>query len=134
MKNDCLFCAIAAGEIPAYVVYEDELFLVIPDKFPAAPGHVLIMPKRHASDLFELNEAEAAAFMPLVKQIAEKINREFKPDGLNVLQNNGKAAGQVIFHYHMHLIPRYSGDGIRFILPHDEATLEELEETAKKLR
>jgi len=132
--HNCIFCAINAGEIPAYVIHEDELFLAILDRFPAAKGHVLIIPKRHAVDLAELDEKEAAALMPLAKRLADKIQAELKPDGLNLLQNNGEDAGQVIFHFHLHLIPRYKGDGFKLSHPHNDVQLSELEELAVKLK
>jgi len=134
MKNDCLFCAICVGEVPAYVIHEDELFLVIMDRFPVTPGHVLILPKRHAPGIFDLNDAESAAIMPLARRVAEKIQDTLNPTGLNLLQNNGKAAGQVVFHYHLHLIPRYEGDNFKFSHPHNDPPLSELEEMAGKLR
>jgi len=134
MKNNCIFCAICAGELTAYVVHEDELFLAILDRFPATPGHVLIIPKRHASGILELNDAEAAALMPLTKRIADKIQTELNPVGLNLLQNNGKAAGQVIFHFHLHLIPRYENDGVKLSHPSKESALDELEEMVGRLK
>jgi len=120
--------------MPAYIIHEDELFLAIVDRFPATPGHVLILPKRHAASIFDLNEAESAALMPLAKRVAEKIQSTLNPMGLNLLQNNGKAAGQVVFHYHLHLIPRYEGDSFKFSHPHNDPPLSELEEMTGKLK
>jgi len=112
MTNDCIFCKIVNKQIPAHVLYEDELLLALMDAFPAAPGHVLIIPKAHAQDLHDLPEATAAAILPLAQRLAHKINETLQPDGINIIQNNGAAAGQVVFHYHMHLIPRKTGDNI----------------------
>ena len=111
MQNDCLFCKIIAGEIPAHKVYEDGLFLAIMDAFPTTRGHVLILPKTHAQDLYDLPAETAAAILPLAQKLAARIKAAFEPNGLNIIQNNGAAAGQAIFHYHMHLIPRWEGDG-----------------------
>ena len=132
--NNCIFCAICAGEIPAYVLHEDEHFMAILDRFPATPGHVLIIPKRHAPSIFELNDAEAAALMPLAKQMADKIRTTLNPIGLNLLQNNGKAAGQVVFHFHLHLIPRFEDDGFEFSHPSNEMTEDEMEEMVGRLK
>lgn len=110
--SKCIFCSIAEGRIPAFVIYQDDLYLAILDRYPSAKGHVLILPRRHAADIYELNEEEAAALIPLAKKIAENIRYKLGPPGLNLIQNNGKAAGQVIDHFHLHLIPRDEDDGI----------------------
>ena len=108
----CIFCEIVAGRIPSYKIYEDDLFIAILDRFPVNTGHTLIIPKFHSLDMFGLCEKEAPAIMPLAVKIAKKIKEELKPTGFNILQNNGKTAGQVVFHYHLHIIPRYDGDGL----------------------
>jgi histidine triad (HIT) family protein len=110
LKNDCIFCAIAGGEIPSHKLYEDDDFIAILDLGPLNPGHTLIIPKTHAADLYALPEETAAKVLPLAKKLAAKIKDELNCDGLNVIQNNGKAAGQSVGHYHTHLIPRYEGD------------------------
>jgi len=135
MTNNCVFCAIREKEIPAFVLHEDELFMAILDRFPATPGHVLIIPKRHAANIFELNETEAAALMPLAKRMAAQIQTTLNPIGLNLLQNNGKAAGQVVFHFHLHLIPRYENDnGFEITHPSQDTPPEELQKMADKLK
>ena len=113
MTDKCIFCEIVAGRIPSHKTYEDDLFIAILDRFPVNPGHTLIIPKFHAEDLFGLCDKEAPAIMPLAVKISKKIMEELKPSGFNVLQNNGKSAGQVVFHYHLHIIPRYDGDGVK---------------------
>ena len=110
-KEDCIFCKIANGEIPSGTLYEDERFRVILDLGPATRGHALILPKEHAADLFELPEETAAAAMVLARKMALRLRDRLGCDGLNVVQNNGEAAGQTVSHFHMHLIPRYRGDG-----------------------
>lgn len=111
MEN-CIFCKIANGEIPSATLYEDEDFRVILDLGPASKGHALILPKTHAANLYELPEELAAKGMILAKKMATKMKDALSCDGLNVVQNNGECAGQTVFHFHMHLIPRYTGDGV----------------------
>jgi len=110
--NDCIFCKIINGEIPSATIYEDSEFKIILDRFPANPGHVLILPKTHAENIFELNEATGAKLFALAIKTANLLNEHLAPHGLNVLQNNGAAAGQTVNHFHMHLIPRYTNDDI----------------------
>ncbi len=112
MKDDnCIFCKIANGEIPSRTLYEDESFRVILDLGPATQGHALILPKEHYADLFALPQETAADAMKLAKKIAKAQKSALKADGLNLVQNNGTAAGQTVGHFHIHLIPRYEGDG-----------------------
>lgn len=107
----CIFCKIAAGEIPSATLYEDEEFRVILDLGPAAKGHALILPKAHYANLYEIPEETAAKAMKLAKKMAEAMTKALNCDGFNLVQNNGEVAGQTVFHFHMHLIPRYKGDG-----------------------
>lgn len=109
-KEDCIFCKIANGEIPSATVYEDDDFRVILDIAPAAKGHALILPKNHYSDLWELGEQEAGKVLLLAAKISAAQKKALGCDGINVMQNNGTAAGQTVFHFHMHLIPRYHED------------------------
>ncbi len=112
MKDDnCIFCKIANGEIPSRTLYEDESFRVILDLGPATQGHALILPKEHYADLFALPQETAAEALKLAKKIAKAQKSALKADGLNLVQNNGTAAGQTVGHFHIHLIPRYEGDG-----------------------
>lgn len=111
-KDDCIFCKIAAGEIPSATVYEDNDFKVILDISPAAKGHVIIIPKKHGDDIFQLSNEDASKVFVLAKNIGKALMDELKCDGLNILQNNGEAAGQTVFHFHMHLIPRFKDDNV----------------------
>ena len=111
-KDDCIFCKIAAGEIPSATIYEDELFKVILDLGPAAKGHALILPKNHFDDLLTVDEETGSKALLLASRVARAIKKAFGCDGVNILQNNGKAAGQTVFHLHFHVIPRYENDGI----------------------
>ena len=113
MKDDnCIFCKIAAGDIPSATIYEDEDFRVILDIEPASKGHALILPKEHYANLYELPEELAAKAIVVAKKVIEKMTDILGCDGYNVLQNNGSCAGQTVYHYHMHLIPRYKDDDV----------------------
>ncbi len=113
MGDNCIFCKLANGEIPTRTLYEDEEFRIILDAGPLTRGHALILPKKHARDVFELDEETAGKAYRLAKQFGAKMAAALKADGMNILQNNGSAAGQSVFHFHMHLIPRYKEDGVR---------------------
>ena len=135
MKDDCIFCKIIKGEIPSFTVYEDDDFKVILDRFPAAPGHVLVIPKAHYSDMFELSEEAATKLYPLAKKIAKRIKEVTGSEGINIVQNNGEAAGQSVYHFHLHIIPRKTGDGIILNKSSNmETTIEELEAMWHKLK
>ena len=107
--ENCIFCKIANGEIPAATIYEDELFRVILDLGPASKGHALILPKNHFADLCALDEETSSKVLALAAKIGAAMKKSLKCDGFNLVQNNGEAAGQTVFHFHMHLIPRYEG-------------------------
>lgn len=111
-EEKCIFCKIAAGEIPSATIYEDEDFRVILDIEPASKGHALILPKEHYANLYELPEELAAKALVVAKKVITKMTGILNCDGYNVLQNNGEVAGQTVFHYHMHLIPRYENDDV----------------------
>lgn len=127
MECNCIFCKIANGEIPSATLYEDEDFRVILDLGPASKGHALLLPKMHAADLFSLPDEVASKTMVLAKKIAGTLKDGLKADGVNVLQNNGEAAGQTVFHFHMHLIPRYQGDHVLLNWEHGTLTDEDKE-------
>ena len=110
--KECIFCKIAGGEIPSSTVYEDDDFRVILDLGPASKGHALILPKQHFKDLCELDPAIAAKALPLAGKIGAAMKKALGCTGFNVVQNNGISAGQTVFHFHMHLIPRYKGDQV----------------------
>ena len=108
MRDDCIFCKIANGEIPSATLYEDEDFRVILDLGPASKGHALILPKEHYQDLCELDDAVAAKVLPLAGKMGRAMKKALHFDGFNLVQNNGEAAGQTVMHFHMHMIPRYA--------------------------
>lgn len=132
--SDCVFCRIVAGQIPSTRVYEDEHALAFMDLGQVNPGHVLVAVKRHAENVFALDETQAAAVAGASLRVARAIREAFKPEGLSVYQANGKAAGQTVFHYHVHLLPRHAGDGMELVWPVKNPPRELLEEYAAKIR
>ena len=133
MEN-CIFCKIANGEIPAATLYEDENFRVILDLCPASKGHALILPKSHAANIYELSDEMAAKAMILAKKMATAMTAALKCDGFNIVQNNGECAGQTVFHFHMHLIPRYKGDQVGITWPPGELSDADKEEILLKVK
>ena len=110
MNDDCIFCKIANGVIPSHTLYEDEDFRVIFDLGPATRGHALIIPKKHFDNIYSLDDKCASKVFVLAKMMAKSMTEAFECNGFNIIQNNGECAGQSVFHFHMHLIPRYEGD------------------------
>ena len=110
-EENCIFCKIANGEIPSKTLYEDDKFRVILDLGPASKGHALILPKDHYANLYELPDETAGEVMKLAKRMAVQMTERLGCEGFNLVQNNGELAGQTVFHFHMHLIPRYCDDG-----------------------
>ncbi len=134
MSENCIFCKIAAGEIPSVTLYEDDSFRVIFDINPASKGHAIILPKCHAENLFELPEEETAKVLSVAKKVGKAMMEVLPCDGLNVLQNNGTAAGQTVVHFHVHLIPRYEGDQVGLTWEQHEADNEMLRQLAEKIK
>ena len=132
--SDCVFCKIVAGQIPSTKVHEDEHTLAFMDLGQVNPGHVLVAVKKHAANLFELDDTQAAAVARASTRVARAIRDAFKPEGLSVYQANGKAAGQTVFHYHVHLLPRHEADGMELTWPVKNPPREKLEEYAGKIR
>ena len=132
--SDCIFCKIANGEIPSATLYEDEDFRVILDLGPASKGHDLILPKAHAANIYEISDDMAAKAMILAKKMATKMTEALKCDGFNIVQNNGEPAGQTVFHFHMHLIPRYEGDQVGITWKPGTLTDEVKNEILEKLK
>lgn len=110
--DNCIFCKIAAGEIPSATLYEDEDFRVILDLGPASKGHALILLKEHYANIYEIPDELAGKVMKLAKKMASAMTKALGCDGFNLVQNNGEVAGQTVFHFHMHLIPRYKDDNV----------------------
>ena len=132
-KDDCIFCKIANGELPSRTLYEDDEFKVIMDLAPASKGHSLILPKNHFSNLYEIPDETVGKAMLLAKKMATQMTEKLSCDGFNLLQNNGECAGQTVFHFHLHLIPRYSVDkqNLLFKVTHPDA--DELDAVFKQI-
>ena len=132
--STCVFCRIVAKEIPATVVHEDEHTLAFMDIGQVNPGHVLVAVKKHADNIFALEDAQAGAVFRSAARVARAIRGAFEPQGLSVYQANGAAAGQTVFHLHIHLVPRYEGDGMALTWPVKNPPREKLMEYAEKIR
>lgn len=130
----CVFCKLVAGEIPASRVFEDEHTLAFMDIGQVNPGHVLVALKTHAENLYALDEAQAAAVARTARRVALAIREAFQPEGLSVYQANGSAAGQTVFHYHVHLLPRHAGDGMQITWPVKNPPRARLDEYAERIR
>jgi len=133
IKNDCIFCKISNGEISSKTIYEDEDFRVILDISPATRGHALLLVKAHYADLYELDDELAGKAMKLAKRLAVQMKEKLGCDGFNIVQNNGETAGQTVFHFHMHLIPRYADDNQKIGWTPTSLSAEELEAIQNKL-
>ena len=125
---------IANGEIPSATVYEDSVCRVILDVNPANKGHALIIPKEHFDNIYSIDAETAAKIFTIATEVAKAQKAELNPDGLNILQNNGEAAGQTVFHFHMHLVPRYIKDNVTMTWIPGKADTEELSTLSKALR
>ncbi len=132
MKNNCVFCAIADGEIPSFKIYEDELVLAYLDINPFTKGHTLVIPKTHSTGLADTPDEMLAAVIARVKKVAAHLKEALPCDGFNILQNNGEAAGQTVMHLHFHIVPRYGKEEISFIS--HKGDMEELKALAQLLR
>jgi len=132
--SDCVFCKIVAGQIPSTRVFEDEHTLAFMDLGQVNPGHVLVAVRKHAANLFELDDVQAAAVARASTRVARAIRDAFGPAGLSVYQANGKVAGQTVFHYHVHLLPRHAADGMELTWPVQNPPRETLEGYAEKIR
>jgi histidine triad (HIT) family protein len=132
--EDCIFCKIAAGEAPATIVYEDERTLVFMDISPATRGHMLVIPRRHARDLLEIDVDDLKATVAVGQQLAKRAVERLEADGVNLLNSCGRAAWQVIFHFHLHVIPRYQGDPLKLPWVPGDGDPDEIAAVATQLR
>lgn len=110
--ENCIFCKIINGDIPSRTVYEDDCYKAIMDVSPASKGHVIVLPKTHVANIFDIEDEDIAGAVIVAKKVAAALKKVFCCDGVNILQNNGEAAGQTVFHLHVHVIPRYEGDTV----------------------
>jgi histidine triad (HIT) family protein len=130
---DCLFCKIVAGEIPSTRVDEDERTVAFMDINPATPGHLLVVPREHASDLLEVPEADLEACARTAQRLAQRVKERLGADGVNLLNSCGEAAWQTVFHFHVHLIPRYADDPLRLPWVPGPGDPDEIAATAQRL-
>ena len=131
---DCIFCKIVSGEIPSGKVYEDESVVAFMDINPAKRGHCLVLPKEHYENIFDVSDEVLGGTILAVKKVASAVQKAVKSDGVNVLQNNNRAAGQLIPHIHFHVIPRFEGDGINFSYRSEKYAEGELAELLSKIK
>lgn len=132
--NNCIFCKIANGEIPSKTIEENDMFRVVLDVAPATKGHALILPKEHCKNLYNLPADTAAEVVKMAQKVALKMKEKLQCDGVNLVQNNEETAGQTVFHFHMHVIPRYTNDGQTIGWKPQQLSSEELEAVWNKLK
>jgi histidine triad (HIT) family protein len=132
--DECVFCRIAEKKIPCKFIYEDESTMAFLDINPGASGHTLVIPKVHHETIFDLSDDEICALFRTVAKMTKAIDRTIKPDGINVFQNNRPAAGQIVNHMHVHIFPRFRGDGIDFKWRRVVLDSEDLDNIANRIR
>jgi histidine triad (HIT) family protein len=131
---DCLFCKIVAGELPATIVSEDELTVAFMDINPATRGHLLVVPRRHSANLLEIEPDALTAVSLAAQQLARSVIEKLGADGVNLMNGCGSQAWQTVFHFHMHVIPRYQGDSLRLPWTPGPGDPEEIAAAAARLR
>ncbi|MEV0388221.1 HIT family protein [Nonomuraea sp. NPDC050643] len=131
--SDCTFCKIVAGRLPSHRVLEDEHALAFLDIRPASPGHTLVVPRVHARDVWEISEFSHGKVADMVHRVAALLKTAVAPDGVNVKHNAGEAAGQDVLHYHVHVVPRWHGDGLRLTWNSSPASARELEKVLERV-
>jgi histidine triad (HIT) family protein len=134
MEADCIFCKIVAGEIPAHVIEQDEHTLTFMDIAPATRGHALVIPKRHATDLWEIEPEQLAAVSAAAQRQALRVRDRLGADGVNLINSCRPAAWQTVFHFHMHVIPRYAGDPLKLPWEPTPGDMDEIAAAAQELR
>jgi histidine triad (HIT) family protein len=131
---DCVFCKIAAHQLPAEVLYEDDIVIAILDINPIHYGHALVIPKAHCLDFLHVRESDLHSVLHVTQMVARAIVTSLKLEGFNIFSNNGKIAGQSVFHFHMHVTPRYPDDNIHFLLELKSYSGNTMAEYAEKIR
>ena len=134
MAEDCIFCKIARGEAPSQMVQEDERTVAFMDISPWAKGHALVIPREHARNLYEISDEDLHATMSAAKRLAERMHDRLDTDGVNLLNSAEPAAWQTIFHFHVHVIPRFEGDALTPPAKPQEVDSDEIAEVAERLR
>ncbi len=131
---DCIFCKILAGEIPCFKLYEDDATLAFMDINPANDGHALVIPREHSADLHAVSDEAITATVLTAKKVAAAVQKTLEPDGLNLLQCNGPAAAQSVFHFHMHVLPRKNGDALKMNWGLEPGDMDEIGALAEQIR
>lgn len=134
MSEDCLFCGIVAGEVPGQIVDSDEHTVAFMDINPATRGHALVVPREHSDDLLEVSDEDLARTMVAARRLTERMRSALKPDGFNILNSCGPAAWQTVFHFHLHVIPRYDDDPLQLPWVPGPGDPDEIGVIADKLR
>ena len=132
--SDCVFCKIVEGQIPSTKVYEDGMTLAFMDIGQVNPGHVLVAVKPHVENIYGLDDKLAAAVFQTATRVARAVKKVFAPEGVTLYQANGPAAGQTVYHFHLHIVPRYDKDGMHLTWPAKNPPREKLEEYREKIR
>lgn len=131
--HDCIFCKIIKGDIPGFKILEDDKTIAFMDINPVNPGHILVVPKAHAPDIFEIAPDDWAACMVNAQKVAKAVQQVLTPDGINIMQANGIGAGQSVFHVHVHVMPRQSGDDLKMNREYIPGDMEEIGQLAEKI-
>jgi len=131
---DCIFCKIIAGEIPCFKLYEDDTSLAFMDINPANEGHVLVIPKEHYADVLAVSNAALSSTVVTAKKIAAALDKTLGPDGMNLIQCNGPAAAQSVLHFHMHVLPRRQGDGLKLNWGLEPGDMDSIGQLAERIR
>ena len=134
MSDDCIFCAIVAGDAPATIIQEDEHTIAFMDIHPWTRGHALVIPRKHAENILEIADDELAHVMEAAKRLAGRVHGKLDADGINILNSTGRAAWQTVFHLHVHVIPRYEDDPLQLPVRPEEGDKDEIKQTAELLR
>ena len=133
MSADCIFCKIIRGELPSYKVYEDEKTIAFLDIKPVNAGHTMVVPKAHSHNIFDISPEDWEATTEVVRKLAIAIEKGLKADGVNIAMNNREHAGQIVDRPHVHIIPRFKGDGLK-LMPQRSYETGEAETSAEKIR
>jgi len=131
--EDCIFCKIVNGEIPCQKVYENDKILAFLDISPIHKGHTLVIPKEHHENILDIPDETLAELAKTAKKVSKAVKKATNADGFNVTQNNGAAAGQAVFHFHLHIIPRFKDDGLK-TWPHKQIPEEEMKQVHEDIK
>ena len=132
--EDCIFCKIIEGKIPSAKIYEDDKVICFLDIMPANKGHCLVIPKNHSKDLSDMKDEDAEAAIKASRKVAKALSLSLGCQGFNLVMSNGVEAGQVVFHSHIHIVPRFKDDGLKIKWPHTKYKEGEMKEYAEKVK